>query len=160
MAMSPCIEEPVGICIHHSKTKDSDSCSTTAIRRWQMNNGFDEIAYTLIVEIVKGVPRIYTGRPSFLQGAHEPKLNRTHLSICIVGDFDRYHISEEVFVTAVRACIGLMVLNPQIKPSNIVFHKDFSYKTCPGSLFPYTAFLLAVNEQYSALNINKDEEMI
>lgn len=142
--MKECIEEPTGICIHHSATADSDSCSATAIRRWQMNNGFDEIAYTLIVEKVDGIDRIYTGRPSFLQGAHEPKLNRTHLSICVVGDYDKTQIGDPLLLAVVRACIGLMVLNPQIKPRDIVFHSDFSHKTCPGALFPREKLLNAV----------------
>ena len=93
---------------------------------------------------VDGVSRIYTGRPSFLQGAHERKLNRTHLSICVVGNYDETELPEDLFLATVRACIGLMVLNPQIKPRDVVFHSDFSYKTCPGTLFPRERLLNVV----------------
>ena len=148
MSMAECTEQPIGICIHHSATADSDSCSATAIRRWQMENGFDEIAYTLIVEVVDGVERIYTGRPSFLQGAHCPQLNRTHLSVCIVGDYDKTKISNTLLLTAVKACIGLMVFNPQIKPGDVVFHSDYSKKTCPGKRFPRKRFLTQLKAAY------------
>lgn len=152
MAMSEFIEQPQGICIHHSATADSDSCSATAIRKWQKKNGFDEIAYTLIVEKVDGVCRVYTGRPSFLQGAHERKLNKTHLSICIVGDYDKTVIPEDLLKTAVRACVGLMMFNPWITPHNITFHNVWNeHKTCPGSLFPEFSFISMVEELYYKL---------
>ena len=143
------IEEPVGICIHHSLTKDSSSCSATAIRRVQMEDmGFDEIAYTMIVEDVAETIRVFTGRPSFMQGAHEPKLNRSHLSICVVGNYDLITPSDLIIKGTIRACLALMLMNPQITAKNVVFHSDYSEKSCPGKLFPRDGFIKRLEAAY------------
>lgn len=150
--MNEFIEKPTGICIHHSKTKDTETVSTTAIRRVQMAEmGFDEIAYTMIIEDVAGEMRIYTGRPSFLQGAHEKTLNRSHLSICLIGDYDKKVPEDRKIEAVIRGCLSLMLMNPQIRPENVTFHNEHNPKSCPGKLFPREGFLLGLHDRYAEM---------
>jgi N-acetyl-anhydromuramyl-L-alanine amidase AmpD len=138
--------QPTGICIHHSLTRDSETLSLKAIESYHVNtNAWDAIGYHVVTEVVGDEMKIMSGRSSAYQGAHERKLNATHLGLCIVGDYDKEEPRELVLETAARACVGLMINYPRIRLLDIVFHNDFSEKSCPGALFPKARFLALVD---------------
>lgn len=148
--------QPTGICIHHSLTKDSKSLSLAAIEKYHVDtNGWEAIGYHVVVEMVGEEARVMSARSSAYQGAHEPKLNATHLGLCIVGNFDQDVPNKALFDAAVRGCVALMVIHPRIRLLDIAFHNDYSTKSCPGDMFPKTAFLLAVDEKLHELGIRR-----
>jgi hypothetical protein len=141
---------PTGICIHHSLTEDGPVLDRTAIRKYHKDfNGWDDEGYHGYVERVEDEIRIVSGRNLIYQGAHSPALNRTHLGLCLVGNFDEQAPSQEIFDAAVRTCLGWMKMFPSIKRENITFHNMHSNKSCPGKMFPRTAFLLEIEKRKS-----------
>lgn len=135
---------PIGICIHHSLTADGSHRDADAIRRYHVEtNGWNDIGYHYLVERVGGKIRIVEGRPAEFQGAHCPPLNATHLGVCIVGNYDLQAPDEEMLQALQSLCQQLMERH-HIPMRGIAYHCDYSHKTCPGSKFPKTGFLLAL----------------
>ena len=135
---------PIGICIHHSATADGGKLDAAAIRRYHVEtNGWDDIGYHYLVERVDGVPHIVEGRNWKFQGAHCPALNATHLGVCIVGNYDLAPPDDELLRLLESLCNTLM-RQEGTHIRNIVYHCDYSHKTCPGSQFPKGGFLLAL----------------
>lgn len=148
--------QPSGITIHHSLTKDSSTLTLEAIDRYHKDvNGWDDIGYHYLSEQFGDEVNIFTGRSTAYQGAHALAVNRTHLGVCAVGNFDEDVPSQEIFDALVNCCIGIMVMHPRITPQDINFHSDVSEKTCPGKLFPRTAFLLAVSDRAQQLGLHR-----
>lgn len=164
--MTPFARPPIGICIHHSLTRDGKTVDTAAIRRFHTSpalNGviismedyrkhkaagvdglkapWDDIGYHALIERVDGVVKVLPGRSERMQGAHCPPLNATHLGLCIVGNFDLAAPDDDLLQVAASWCRGQMQrYNMQLR--NITYHCDHSSKTCPGSQFPKAGFLL------------------
>lgn len=126
-----------GVCIHHSATRDSKTSSWEAIRYYHRQNGWDDIGYHFGIEDVSGSLRIRFGRPLHRAGAHAIGLNRTHIGICIVGDFDR-----DLPAIATIEFLALFIVDMaraygwEINDNTIRYHRDVSDKTCPGELWP------------------------
>lgn len=164
--MKPFTHPPSGICLHHSATADGKHRDFDAIRRYHMSpahNGnsispenyaalkatgvqglkapWDEIGYHGLIERVDGLPVFIAGRSLTLQGAHEPALNATHLGLCIVGNFDLDAPDNDLLDLAAEVCRGWME-RFEIPLRNVVYHCDYSPKTCPGLQFPKGGFLL------------------
>lgn len=139
---------PIGICIHHSATPDGSHRDTDAIRRYHVEtNGWDDIGYHALVECVDGVIQVTPGRPMEMKGAHCPTLNSTHLGLCIVGDFDKTPPDNDLLDVAAAWCSQQME-HYGMALKNIVYHCDYSTKTCPGTHFPKGGFLLQLaNEE-------------
>jgi len=157
---------PIGICIHHSLTKDGKTVDTDAIRRFHtspaldgviispeeyrkhkaagahgLKGPWDDIGYHALVERVDGVVKVMPGRSEEMQGAHCPPLNTTHLGLCIVGNFDLAPPDDELLRVAANWCRQKME-QYQMQLKDIAYHCDHSHKTCPGSQFPKAGFLL------------------
>lgn len=140
-------QDPTGIMIHHSLTADSKTLSVEAIRRHHVEvNGWDDIGYHLLIEMVGDSARIVSGRNLLYQGAHCPAVNCTHLGLCIVGNFDKTVPLPEILEATSRACLGLMEFYPGIRHENVAFHSQYSSKTCPGKLFPATGLILRLEQ--------------
>lgn len=159
-------QSPIGIGIHHSATSDGKHLDTDGIRYFHMHpalNGttishdeylhhrlaktpglkapWDEIGYHRLIERVDGRVQVIAGRSFEFEGAHEPQLNATHLGLCIIGNFDLASPDNELLDTAAEECLRLMNTF-QIRLKNVVYHCDYSTKTCPGVHFPKGGFLL------------------
>lgn len=127
------------LMIHHSLTKDNETVSWNAIRRYHTEtNGWRDIGYHFGLENVNGVMEAFIGRPLDMVGAHcrEANMNRYAIGICIVGNFDTAPPPAAILDPLVNRVIIPMMLTFQIKAEKIVFHREFApYKSCPGTQF-------------------------
>lgn len=149
-----------GIAVHHSATADSGSASWGAIRHNHVVvQGWKAIGYHFGIErIDDGAGRQHVerlvGRPYHQNGAHEPKLNRTHLGVCVVGNYDLAPPPPAVWAATVDLVAWLAMLNrlDVTKPGVIVGHREYAAKTCPGTKFDLHRFRYDVQARVGALS--------
>ncbi len=151
------------IMLHHSLTKDSQTVSWQAIRRYHVETlGWLDIGYHFGIELVgspiignrqllkvrppqdareifEGGYEILIGRPLDEEGAHCPEMNQKALGICFVGNFDEAPVPEEQWKKGVTL-VGSLIRLLDIPIPNIVGHRDYSQKSCPGKLFDLERF--------------------
>ncbi len=133
-----------GVCIHHSGTRDSASSSWEAIRHYHIeHNGWRDIGYHYGIEEVGDTLRLRIGRPLNLQGAHEPAYNRTHIGICLVGNFDKQRPGRDLIdITAMAVADIFRFYGIDPNEQTLRYHSDVSGKTCPGAHWPPKGVLL------------------
>ena len=159
---------PIGVCIHHSLTKDGKTVDVVGIRYYHMHPAYNgetitqaeydrlktrgvkglkpawkECGYHRLYERREGILIAVDGRSMNYEGAHCPGLNETHLGVCIVGNFDIAAPDKELLDFALADIIALMY-EKGIDRRNLEYHCDHSQKSCPGKLFPKDGFRLAV----------------
>lgn len=133
---------PSKICVHHSATKDSQTFSTSAIKRYHMDVlGWSAIGYHALVELVDDDYFAIIGRPWDMDGAHTLGQNHLALGLCFVGNFDIWEPDLEMINCGVGV-VKLWRSLYDIPVSAIHKHSEYADKTCPGSLFPWSEFLL------------------
>lgn len=123
-----------GITIHHSQTSDGYSKDWEAIRKYHLSRGWNDIGYHAGIELVEGKYIYQIGRPLDMVGAHEPKVNRDCIGICVVGNFD-YSPPNGVQLWLLSALCRAYMARFGVTLDNINFHRDYSLKTCPGRMF-------------------------
>jgi len=70
------------IAIHCSATPAGSDISAADIRRWHREKGWRDIGYHYVIRLDGTVEK---GRDDSIPGAHEPRINRNSLAICLVG---------------------------------------------------------------------------
>jgi len=138
---------PTHIIIHHSLTRDGETVSWQAIRRYHMQElGWSDCGYHAGVEIVAEIPEVLLGRWFTTVGAHCLGMNDKSIGICVVGNFDdedqaRAMLTDGRFQTLIRLVNNLASLF-DIPASRICPHRQFAaHKTCPGAKFPWDLFM-------------------
>lgn len=133
-----------GVCIHHSATIDSATSSWEAIRRYHVHtNGWSEIGYHFGLEAVAGSLRTRIGRPLNLPGAHTPPLNRSHIGLVVIGDFDRELPSQtRINYLALLLADLFRFYGWPLNDNTLRYHRDVDDRTCPGELFPPKSVLI------------------
>ena len=133
--------KPLGIVIHHSATRDTDSISFNAIRKYHVDTlDCDDIGYhDLIEETASGI-MIFTGRGVQYVGAHAYGRNDM-LGTCVVGNYDVQTPSNAHVEVLVRSLVAKLAMYPHLGIDNIHYHNETSTKTCPGTKFPQLAML-------------------
>jgi len=131
--------------VHHSLTKDSKTVSWSAIRYYHIyHNGWDNIGYHYGIELVGSNYEVLVGRPENVQGAHCYGHNLDSLGICFIGNFDLVPPSDPMMERAVEVFAPIIV-RLGIPFSRIYEHHLFDpRKTCPGTAFPFTQFVVAL----------------
>jgi len=135
-----------GITLHHSATADGDTLSWGAIRRKHTDpesmggNGWDDIGYHFGLEKVQGEYVALVGRPLNETGAHEPKVNRTHIAVCFIGNFDLAPPPAEMLAVArrriIRPLIELFGIPARVdRDRGIGLHRMYKATACPGRFF-------------------------
>lgn len=122
------------IMIHHSLTADGKVVDTQAIRRYHTEIlRWSDIGYHFLIENINGEYEVLLGRPLTRAGAHCPAVNRTAIGICCVGNYDlepppenMLHILKKRLILPLSELFGI---------NEILYHRDYSRKTCPGKLF-------------------------
>jgi len=137
--------KPTHIILHHSLTKDSGTVSWNAIRRYHVHRlGWNYIGYHWGIELVGDRYEILMGRLPNIQGAHCIGMNRRSWGICLIGNFDLAPPDPTQMMLAKNLIRSLMEIG-SIPKKNVRMHRDYaSYKTCPGTLFPFKEFVRAL----------------
>ena len=100
-----------------------------------------DIGYHVGVELINDHYEILIGRTWDLQGAHcsDGGMNSKSLGICFVGNFDKAPPPDEQWNLGLKITRFLM-LNYHISAENVVGHRKYSTKTCPGTQFDIERF--------------------
>jgi hypothetical protein len=137
------LETPKGIVIHHSSTRDTDSISYNAIRKYHVETmDWDEIGYHYIIESTKTGVNIFTGRGVQYEGAHTLGRNNM-IGICVVGDYDSVSPTNAHVEALVRVLVAQLAMFPTLTLDDIHYHNETAPKTCPGLNFPTLLMLKA-----------------
>lgn len=125
------------LMLHHSLTKDSQTVSWPAIRKYhKLTKGWQDIGYHFGVELTGDEYEALIGRSLEHNAAACPEgdMNRIAVHVCLVGNFDKTPPPpEQLEVFRDRIWLPMADLF-QLTPKDIVFHRDFApWKTCPGS---------------------------
>ena len=124
-----------GICIHHSAGPDTIAKDWDGIRRYHLSKGWRDIGYHFGIEWVGGLYMTYAGRSLNMAGAHCPAVNRTHIGVCIVGNFEK-GVPHPFAIQALAALCLKLCKDHKISPTEIKCHRDFSNTLCPGKNMP------------------------
>ena len=131
------------IVIHHSLTKDSETVSWNAIRRYHMDiKGWRDIGYNFGIELIKDHYEILFGRMLGERGAHciQEEMNRFGIGICMIGNFDTRRPDGGQWSLAQKLCKAMMKLY-SIPVENVKGHTElYPAKTCPGRMFDMHQF--------------------
>jgi len=157
---------PTYIIIHHSLTKDSETVSWQAIRKYHMSFAYDgniitkeeaekliskgknvklpwdDIGYHFGIELVDNEYEILGGRLMNKPGAHckENGMNQKSVGICVVGNFDEDEPPKRAWdlCLAVTSSLCHMLKIPVDKVQG---HREHTpYKTCPGKKWDMMKF--------------------
>ncbi len=129
-----------GIMIHHSATPDTAKAETEDFRRYHQNTrGWLDIGYNFVVEKIGKTYQVLCGRPLHVSGAHCPGKNRTHLGVCLVGNFETQEPEIEQLEVAARYVAGLCE-TLRIPVEAITQHGDHRQTKCPGGKFNLERF--------------------
>ena len=123
---------PNKIIVHHSLTKDSQTVSWGAIRKYHIEtNGWDDIGYQFGIELINDHYEILMGRRPDLIGAHTIGQNDQSIGVCVVGNYDVDPVPNKL-KNEIQKLLTWLLLNYQIPSKEIYGHCEFSTKTCPG----------------------------
>lgn len=124
------------IIIHHSLTKDTETKSWDAIKRYHIHDkGWSDIGYHYGIENINDKYEILTGRPINRNGGHTKGMNRKAIGICCVGNYDSHQPPKRMINLLIKLIKDLMK-QFNISKENVMGHRDFcNYKSCPGKMF-------------------------
>lgn len=161
-----------GIVLHHSATVDGKTNDWDAIRRYHTSYRIDgnivtaavfkqrqaakqgqhfeepwtEIGYHLGLEMVNEELKICRGRSLLFDGAHAQGFNKTHIGICLVGNYDVAPPTSDQLQLLATICIELQAIY-KIPKEKVIGHRETYLllgkpvgKTCPGSKFALDGF--------------------
>jgi N-acetylmuramoyl-L-alanine amidase len=138
---------PEYIIIHHSLTKDSETVSWGAIRKYHMETlGWVAVGYHWGLELIGDHYEILKGRMDDEVGAHckEQGMNSKSLGICLVGNFDIVAPNNHQ-MTMLLDLTDFLMRQYKIPWENVRRHSEFApYKSCPGLLFPWNVFVASL----------------
>lgn len=144
--------KPDKIIVHHSATEDGRSLSWSAIQDYHVNvRGWSDIGYHAGIEQVGPKFICLFGRPDILPGAHTIGQNRCSFGFCFVGDFDKVAPGRPRLIVAARRVLAPWLLRYGLGVRNIMPHRDFADKSCPGKLFDMHQLRDIVAEEMDAL---------
>jgi hypothetical protein len=148
--------------IHHSATKDGQTVSWQAIRRYHMSwrhrgeivtpqdaaklmlagerveRPWEDTGYHCGVELVNDHLEALLGRPENERAAacKEADMNARALHVCVVGNFDIAPPDDALLRFLARYVVRPWLVRYDIPAERIVGHRDYApYKSCPGALF-------------------------
>ena len=125
------------VILHHSATRDQSAKDYDAIKRYHVKtNGWSDIGYHHVIEMVGNEPKCYQGRMESRIGAHAYGYNDA-IGICIVGNYDLQKPDQRL----IDVLLGLLYhIETVYGKLEVLGHCDLSGKTCPGKLFPLDHF--------------------
>lgn len=129
----------LGIILHHSLTKDSGTVSWNAIKDYHTKTlGWKDIGYHCGFEYVGDKVVFQKGRSLETDGAACVGKNKTHIQICIVGNFDEVEPTEDMYRAVGQLCKQFMDIY-DFGIEEIRGHFAYAPKSCPGKMFNWLA---------------------
>lgn len=127
------------ICVHCSATPATMDWGAKDIDRLHRSKGWRQIGYHYVI---KRDGTLEKGRPDNTPGAHEPRINKTSLSICMIGGSPpttspayRKGLGEDNYTDAQWATLKTIVtkLHKQFPDAEVLGHRDVPgvAKACP-----------------------------
>lgn len=127
------------IAIHCSATPATSDIGAAEIRRWHRQRGFRDIGYHYVI---KRDGTVEPGRSPSIPGAHERKINRCSLAICLVGGSPavdtpefRKGLGENNYTPAQWSALETLVKQLKAKhpDAEVIGHRDVPgvAKACP-----------------------------
>lgn len=127
------------VMVHHSLTKDRETVSWGAIRKYHMGAlGYADIGYHAGIELQGDHLEALYGRPETERAAacKHGDMNGLALHVCFVGNFDLEPPSDELLAFGARIVIRPWLVRLGLGPADVIGHRDFAtYKSCPGDRF-------------------------
>jgi len=137
------VKLPEYIVLHHSLTRDGQTVSWNAIRRYHMQDlGWRDIGYHFGIELIGDHYEILAGRMVGEPGAHckEEGMNKKSVGICFLGNLDLEPPPQrqwELGLKLVRSLVDIF----DIPREKVAGHREYAaYKSCPGTRFDLDRF--------------------
>ncbi len=126
------------IVLHHSLTRDGQTVSWDAIRRYHVERrGWHDIGYQLGLELIGESYEVLWGRSWRQLGAHAIGANGDSLGFCWVGDYTEMPPPDGMIERGVSVLADLCATFGLRPETAIVGHRDVSpNRACPGAAFP------------------------
>jgi hypothetical protein len=140
---------PKRIILHHSLTEDGATVSWGAIRNWHMGLHPDspyrekpmrDIGYHFGIELAGSRHEVLLGRMPDAQGAHALGQNSDSIGICFVGNFDLAPPYGAQWALGLKL-VAWLCRNFRIPAGQVLGHRDFASKSCPGKMFDVARFV-------------------
>jgi hypothetical protein len=78
---------------------------------------------------------LHRGRDLSMIGSHTLGYNDKYLGICVVGDYDKNEVPEDIYKFVLRFANELNKIF-KLTEADHYYHRDFAPKSCPGNKFP------------------------
>ncbi len=133
------------IVLHHSASDSGDAASIGKYHKEQRGwvNG---LGYDFLIGNGNGSRngQIEVGNRwnKQIDGAHagNPEYNKYGIGICLVGNFDTDHPTNQQ-ISSLLYLINYLQKRCNIHKDNVIMHKTFRKTVCPGKHFPYDTLL-------------------
>lgn len=131
-----------GVVIHHSGTAMSAGGSNPkAYARYHVEDkGWPCIGYHYVIQPDGTVYKTLNPED---KGYHAGDVNSSHFGVCFSGDFDREEVTDAAFNAGARLVANILN-NMTVGDGAMIRHSDVASKTCPGTKFPWAAFVATV----------------
>lgn len=160
---------PKQIILHHSLTKDNQTVSWGAIRKYHKSYAYNgkiiskeeadyciasgqhvkkpwkDIGYHFGIELIDNSYEVLIGRMPNVQGAHCRGHNKDSIGVCFIGNYDVKTPSKEMINKGVSLITYLCEVYG-ISSDHIYGHREFASKTCPGTHFDLDDFKSQVDK--------------
>jgi hypothetical protein len=146
------MNNPDKIILHHSATEDGLILKDfDSIKNYHVNvKCWNDIGYHFIIENYQKKPICLEGRKLYETGAHTIGQNEKSVGICIVGDYDKSIVPEDLLLELYKLIEKIYKHYDRYLP--IFPHSDFKNKSCPGKNFPLTLVKKMSKEIWNKIN--------
>ena len=121
------------IVLHHSASPQDRTIFD--IHRWHIEREWFGVGYHYVIHADGS---IYEGRPLDRMGAHIRGRNATTIGICVMGNFEEHHPTEEQMIATGKLVVYLInKFAEQGQNLSVVRHRDLAATLCPGKNFRY-----------------------
>lgn len=133
------------IVIHHSASDSGDAASIDKYHK-EKRGWVNGLGYDFLIGNGNGARdgQIEVGNRwnKQIDGAHagNPEYNKHGIGICLVGNFDTDHPTNQQ-ISSLLYLIDYLQKRCNIPKDNVIMHKTFRNTVCPGKHFPYDKLL-------------------
>lgn len=123
------------ILIHHSAGHDTPGLDADDIRRQHLGQGWQDVGYHFLIELIDAEIVITVGRPLNQDGAHCPGRNKDSIGVVIIGDFTHAPPHKAILAELTRRLLKPLMEICKISKDMIQFHREHKATECPGKAF-------------------------